>query len=104
MLKSDGSTVASEITADSQFSLTLTALASGTVVVLTVTARNAAGAVPAFFERQPKLGAVGGQQREMKVTRRRVDNAGAGAPARGVQMVDESRPPGKSRVRRGNDR
>ena len=42
-LKSDGSTVASEITADSQFSLTLAAVASGTVVVLTITARNAAG-------------------------------------------------------------
>ena len=42
-LKSDGSTVANEIPADSQFSLTLAALASGTVVVLTVTARDAAG-------------------------------------------------------------
>ncbi len=63
-----------------------------------------AGAVPVFFERQPKLGAVGGQQREMKVTRRRVDDAKAGAPARRVQMVDESRPTGKAGVRRGNDR
>ena len=46
-LKSDGSTVADEITADSQFSLTLAALAAGTVVVLTVTARNTAGESPA---------------------------------------------------------
>jgi hypothetical protein len=43
VLKSDGSAVASEITSESQFSLVLAALASGTVVVLTVTARNAAG-------------------------------------------------------------
>jgi hypothetical protein len=44
VLKSDGTVVANEITQDSQFSLTL---AAGTVVVLTTTARNAAGESPA---------------------------------------------------------
>jgi hypothetical protein len=39
--------VANELTQDSQLSLTLAALATGTVVVLTVTARNAAGESPA---------------------------------------------------------
>lgn len=47
VLKSDGSAVASEITPECQFSLTLSALSAGTVVVLTVTARNAAGESPA---------------------------------------------------------
>jgi hypothetical protein len=46
-LKTDGTVVANEITQDSQFSLVLAALASGTVVILTVTARNAAGESPA---------------------------------------------------------
>jgi hypothetical protein len=43
VLKSDGSEVANEITAESQLSLVLATLAAGTVVVLTVTARDAAG-------------------------------------------------------------
>jgi hypothetical protein len=39
--------VANEIVQDSQFSLTLTPVAAGTVVVLTVTGRNSAGESPA---------------------------------------------------------
>ena len=45
--KADGKEVANEIAQDSQFSLTLTNIAAGTVVVLTVTARNSAGESPA---------------------------------------------------------
>lgn len=43
VLKTGATEVANEITQDSQSTLTLSALASGTVVVLTVTARNATG-------------------------------------------------------------
>jgi hypothetical protein len=45
--KADGTEVANEIVQDSQFSLTLTPVAAGTVVVLTVTGRNSAGESPA---------------------------------------------------------
>jgi len=42
-LKTDGTEEANEITSETQFTLTLSALASGTIVVLTVTARNDTG-------------------------------------------------------------
>ena len=45
--KTDGKEAANVIAQDSQFSLTLDKVAAGTVVVLTVTARNAAGESPA---------------------------------------------------------
>jgi hypothetical protein len=45
--KADGAEVANEIAQDSQFSLTLTSVAAGAVVVLTVSARNSAGESPA---------------------------------------------------------
>jgi hypothetical protein len=45
--KSSNQEVANEIVQDNQISLTLTAVAAGTVVVLTVTGRNSAGESPA---------------------------------------------------------
>lgn len=45
--KADGKEVANTIAQDSQFSLTLASVATGAVVVLTVTARNATGESPA---------------------------------------------------------
>lgn len=45
--KADGKEVANEIAQDSQLSLTLGSVAAGAVVVITVTARNAAGESPA---------------------------------------------------------
>jgi hypothetical protein len=44
--KADGKEVANELMTDSQFSLTLAKVASGAVVVLTVTGRNSAGESP----------------------------------------------------------
>ena len=45
--KADGKEVANEIAQDSQLNLTLASVAAGTMVVLTVSARNAAGESPA---------------------------------------------------------
>jgi hypothetical protein len=47
VVKADGKEVANEIVSDSQLSLDLTSLAIGTLVVLTVRGRNAAGESPA---------------------------------------------------------
>jgi hypothetical protein len=45
--KADNKEVANEIVQDSQCSLTLSKVAAGAIVILTVTARNAAGESPA---------------------------------------------------------
>ncbi len=47
VLKTNGNEVLNEIMSDSQFSLTLTDVASGALVVISVTARNATGESPA---------------------------------------------------------